>query len=270
MRYGSNTTPLQRWLEGKLVMKLKDKVAIITGAASGIGRATAYRLAGDGAHVVIGDINFDGADKITKEIVESGGMAMALKTDISSEDEVDRMVRRTIDEFGCINILVNNAAFRSETHALFQEMPMSEWESQIGITFMGTLLCCRAVIPHMISQQNGRIVNVTSNAAKAGLQFKSIYSACKAAVAGFSRSIALELATQGITVNCVSPGAINTPHLAMIRAAFPERAKEHSVMIPMGRIGEPEDVANMIAFLTSDDASYITGQEYSVDGGHRM
>ncbi|MFA4836595.1 MAG: 3-oxoacyl-ACP reductase family protein [Dehalococcoidia bacterium] len=254
-------------------MRLKGKVAIVTGAASGIGRATAHAIAREGASVIIADINKEGGEKIAEDIRKSGGKALAVKTDISKQDEVRQMVERAIAQFGRVDILVNNAAFMEMSPRLFHETDVVEWKPEIDTTFIGTLLCCRAVIPHMLKRKSGRIISVASDAGKMvvrGVPPLPVYSGCKAAVAGFSRAIAFELAPEGITVNCVSPGTIKTEPMAKIIAELPGIEQQWLPSIPMGRSGEPEDIANMIVFLASDDAKYITGQDYSVNGGMRM
>jgi len=251
-------------------MRLKDKVAIVTGASSGIGQATAQLMAREGAAIVIADINIEGMEKVAQDIRKSGGRALAIKTDIANNDEVKQTVEKTIAQFGRLDILVNNAAHLTAPTTFLHERDMAQVENEIGITLTGTIRCCRAVIPQMIRQKSGRIISVTSDSGKHGTPRVSIYSACKAGVAGLTRAIAQELATEGITVNCVAPGAILTQNLASSLAVNPEVTKPFLAQIPMGRMGEPEDIAKMIVFLASDDAKYITGQDYSVDGGLRM
>jgi 3-oxoacyl-[acyl-carrier protein] reductase len=251
-------------------MRLKDKVAIITGAASGIGRATAYLMAREGAMVVISDINRQGAEEVARDIKKSGGRALALKTDVASDEEVKQMVDKTIEKFGRVDILVNGAALVPAPVIPLHERDMAQIENELSITLTGTIRCCRAVVPHMLKQMSGRIISLTSAASKTGASRMSIYSAAKAGVAGFSRAVAQEVATKGITVNCVCPGSIKTPAMAQHIIENPKLEKAYLASTPMHRMGEPEDIAAMIVFLASDDAKYITGQEYSVDGGTRM
>jgi len=248
-------------------MRVKGKVAIVTGAATGIGRATACVLAREGASVVVVGHKREGAEKVAADIKKSGGRALAMKTDISKEDEVNQMVDRTIDAFGRVDIMVNNAALTETSFKEFSETVAAEWKPQIDTTFLGTLLCCKAVIPHMLNQRSGRIINVTSDAHRLGQVRESVYSGCKAGIAGFSRAFAKEIARYGITVNCVSPGAIKTEAMARMLAQHPELEKKWLGPLPMRHMGEPEDIANMILFLASDEAKFITGQEYSVNGG---
>ncbi|MDO8472639.1 MAG: glucose 1-dehydrogenase [Dehalococcoidia bacterium] len=251
-------------------MRLNDRVALITGGGGGIGSAIAVALAREGARVVVVGRHKEALEKIAHEIGVSGGLALTRVVDVSQQDQVDRMVKNTVDEFARLDILVNAAAAPIKWRKPFHETVHEDWSEEIAITFIGTLFCCRAVIPQMIKQKSGRIISLTSDSGKTGLANGSLYSACKAAVAGFSKAIALETAKLGITVNCVSPGPIATPRIAKVIAENPEKKKEYMSITPMGRIGEPGEVASLVAYLASDDAAFITGQEYSVDGGRRM
>ncbi len=251
-------------------MRLKDKVAIITGAASGIGRVTAFLMAKEGAKLVVSDINLHAVEEVAEEIVGSGGRALVLKADVGSDTEVAQMVDKTMKEFGRIDILVNCAALVPAPVIPIHERDMKQVQNELNISLTGTIRSCRAVIPHMLQQKSGRIINLTSAAGKNGAPRMSIYSAAKAGVAGFSRAVAQEVAAKGITVNCVCPGPIKTPAMAKHLAENPRMEKAYLDSTPMHRIGEPEDIAAMIIFLASDEAKYITGQEYSVDGGTRM
>ena len=253
-------------------MRLKEKVAIVTGAASGIGYMTAQTMAREGAALALIDVS-DEINKVAEDITNAGYKATAVKADISKESEIRKAVEETLHEFGHIDILVNNATCPIRATAgrkLFHETNREDWEVEIDITLIGTLICCQAVIPHMINNSWGRIINIASVSGKTGQPTVSIYCAAKAGIAGASRAIARELARYNITVNCISPGAIRTPRTANIITNNPEMEKMWASGIPLGRIGEPEDVANMIVFLASDEAKYITGQDYNVDGGHLM
>jgi len=253
-------------------MRLSGKVAIVTGAAQGIGQVTAEVMAREGASVVIGDINEEGAARVAEKINKSGGRALAVKVDVSKEDEVKRTVERTIAEFSRVDILVNNAALMGSERPFksFAETELAEWRREIDVVFIGTLLFCKAVIGHMLKQEYGRIINVSSDAGKHGVPFMPIFSGVKAAVAGFTRALALDVARRGITVNCVSPGPIRTPSLVQAMERFQGVEETWKTITPMGRAGEPEDIARMIVFLASDEGNFITGQDYSVDGGIRM
>ncbi len=253
-------------------MRLKGKVAIVTGAASGIGLAIAQSLAREGARVVITDINAQALENAAGEIAKSGGTALALKTDISKKEEIDNAVEKAIARFGRLDILVNNAAFLGSSYhqKSFADTQLSDWKPEIDVTFIGTLLCCRAVIPPMLKQKSGRIISISSDSGKMGIPKMAIYSACKAGIAGFSRALAQELAPDGITVNCISPGPIETPTVTAILKKSPGQRESWVANVPMHRLGTPDEIGSMVVFLASDEAGYITGQDYSVDGGARM
>jgi NAD(P)-dependent dehydrogenase (short-subunit alcohol dehydrogenase family) len=253
-------------------LRLTEKVAIVTGAASGIGYMTAQTMAREGAALALIDIAEE-IYKVAEDITDAGYKAIAFKADISNESEIRQAVEKTIQDFGRIDILVNNATCpvrESAGRKLFHETSKEDWKVEIDITLIGTLICCQTVIPHMINNNWGRIISIASVSGKTGQPTASIYCAAKAGIAGASRSIAKELAKYNITVNCISPGAIRTPRIAAIVMNNPEIEKMWISGIPLGKIGEPEDIANMIVFLASDEAKYITGQDYNVDGGHLM
>ncbi len=250
--------------------RFTEKVAIITGAASGIGRATTRLLAEDGASIVVADINGEGAQQVAAEITHAGGRAIGIQVDIGSNDTVRHMVETTVARFGRVDIMVNSAARIPVPEGPIEERDLADVENEIGVTLVGVIRCCHAVIPHMIKQNSGRIINVTSDGGRAGSQNQSIYAASKAGVACFSKSIAAELGSKGITVNCVAPGATKTPAMIRYLTENPDREKLFLARVPLRRLGTPEDIAYMIAFLASDEAAYITGQEYSVNGGTRM
>jgi 3-oxoacyl-[acyl-carrier protein] reductase len=254
-------------------MKLEGKVAIVTGASSGIGRATAYALAMEGAGVTVNyRQNRDSAEEVVGDIQKSGGKAIAQQGDISRDDDVNKMVQKTIDEFGRIDILVNNAAISQAFRSSFQDSKEADWRAEIDTTLIGTLFCCRAVFPHLLKQRSGRIICLSSVAALQGRVLRPLYTACKAAIQGLVRALALEVGTLGITVNSVSPGVIMTERIAKFIADRPDLdlEKEYASMNPIQRLGTPDDIAAMIVFLASDEASFITGQNYCVDGGQRM
>ncbi|MFC1919756.1 SDR family NAD(P)-dependent oxidoreductase [Chloroflexota bacterium] len=245
-------------------MKLANRLAIVTGAASGIGRAIALALAREGASVAIADINVDAAQAVANEIRELGAEALAICVDISQQEKVEAMVDRVVKQWSDVNILINNAAFTFVMDKYFHETDPIEWDPHINVTFKGTLYCCRAVIPSMINSGWGRIINITSYSAKTVQSRTALYSACKAAIAGLSRCLASELARYGIRVNCVAPGATRTASLA---GQPQELLDKLSKAIPLRRLAEPEDIASMVLFLASEEADYITGQNLSVDGG---
>jgi NAD(P)-dependent dehydrogenase (short-subunit alcohol dehydrogenase family) len=204
-------------------------------------------------------------------VSDLGTRSLAVKMDISRPAEVNGMVEEAIAEFGKIDIMVNNAAYLgfSFEHKPFIDTAEVEWDMHINVTLKGTLHCCKAVVPCMVDQNWGRIINITSDAAKAmALRGEALYSGCKSAVAAFSRCLAGELARHNILVNCVSPGLTMTPTVVKTR---PKEWQDKVLSsIPLRRAGEPEDIANMVLFLASDEAKYITGQHFSVNGGVLM
>jgi 3-oxoacyl-[acyl-carrier protein] reductase len=245
-------------------MNLQGKTAIVTGASRGIGRATALALASEGANVVVNYASSSGAaDEVVAVIDAMGGAAIALKADVSKPEEVDQLVEATMAKFGTIDVLVNNAGITRDT--LLLRMKLEDWQAVIDLNLTGVFLCTRAVSKIMLKQKSGRIVNITSVAGQMGNAGQANYSAAKAGVIGFTRTVARELASRGITVNAVSPGFIATDMTNDLKA------EPILAMIPLARYGQPEDVAGMIQFLAAAPAaSYITGQVFNVDGGMVM
>lgn len=247
-----------------MTKQLEGKVAIVTGASRGIGKATALALAAQGAAVVVNYASSSGAaDAVVAEITAMGGQAIAVKADVSQEAAVEAMVAQTIAQFGRIDVLVNNAGITRDT--LLLRMKLEDWQAVIDLNLTGVFLCTRAVSKVMLKQKSGRIINITSVAGQMGNPGQSNYSAAKAGVIGFTRTVARELASRGITVNAVAPGFIATDMTDGL-AAEPILA-----MIPLNRYGQPEDIAGMIEFLAATPAAgYITGQVFNVDGGMVM
>jgi 3-oxoacyl-[acyl-carrier protein] reductase len=247
-----------------MTKQLEGKVAIVTGASRGIGKATALTLATEGAAVVVNYASSSGAaDAVVAEITGMGGQAIALQADVSQEAAVEAMVAQTIAQFGRIDVLVNNAGITRDT--LLLRMKLEDWQAVIDLNLTGVFLCTRAVSKVMLKQKSGRIINITSVAGQMGNPGQSNYSAAKAGVIGFTRTVARELASRGITVNAVAPGFIATDMTDGL-AAEPILA-----MIPLNRYGQPEDIAGMIQFLAATPAAgYITGQVFNVDGGMVM
>lgn len=256
-------------------MRFEDKVVIVTGSSRGIGKAIAIAFAKEGADLVltarsvtesVDRFRLPGTITATAEEVRAlGRRALAAKADVSVPGEVDRMARKAVQEFGRIDILVNCAAFTNVTPTLFHEMTPEECDAQIGTTFKGVLNCCRAIVPQMIKQGGGRIINITTAGAKIPSPFLSIYTSCKAAVAHFSRCLAREVSGHGILVNCVAPGVVRTDALVPI---FTQEGLDQMIATqPIARCGEPEELAHAVLFLASDQASYVTGQHLCVDGG---
>ena len=247
-----------------MAQNLQGKVAIVTGASRGIGRATAIALAAEGASVVVNYASSSGAaDDVVTHITQAGGTAIALAANVGNSDEVDALIRATMEKFGRIDVLVNNAGITRDT--LLLRMKLEDWQAVVDINLTGVFLCTRAVSKVMLKQKSGRIVNITSVAGQMGNAGQANYSAAKAGVIGFTKTVARELASRAITVNAVAPGFIATDMTNDLNA------EPILKMIPLARYGQPEEVAGMIRFLTSDPAAaYITGQVFNVDGGMVM
>ncbi len=246
-------------------MKLTGKVALVTGAAQGIGRAIALLLAQYGADIVVSDINFEKAEATAKEISAIGPKAMAVKVDVSNLTDVERMVEGILEKLAKIDILVNNAGITRDKLVL--RMTEEDWDAVLGVNLKGTFNCTKAVLRHMAKQRSGKIVNIASVVGEMGNAGQANYSASKAGVIGLTKTIAREYAQRGINVNASAPGYIETP----MTEALPEKAKEElKKLIPMERLGRPEDVAEAVLFLVSEESSYITGQVLNVNGGIYM
>lgn len=247
------------------LQKLKDSVALVTGASRGIGRAIALAFASEGAKVVVNYArNPQAAESVVKEITDAGGEAIALQADVSKAEDVDALVSQTQEKFGKIDILVNNAGITRDT--LLIRMKPEDWQAVIDLNLTGVFLCTRAVSKLMLKQKRGRIINITSVAGQMGNPGQANYSAAKAGVIGFTKTIAKELASRGVTVNAVAPGFIETDMTSDLK-----NTEEILKFIPLSRYGKPEEVAGMVRFLAADPAAaYITGQVFNVDGGMVM
>ncbi|MBW4542401.1 MAG: 3-oxoacyl-[acyl-carrier-protein] reductase [Myxacorys chilensis ATA2-1-KO14] len=246
------------------LQQLQGKVAIVTGASRGIGRATALALAAEGAQVVVNYASSSGAaESVVEEITAMGGQAIAIAADVSKADQVDALINTTMEKWGRIDVLVNNAGITRDT--LLLRMKPEEWQAVIDLNLTGVFLCTKAVSKIMLKQRSGRIVNITSVAGQMGNAGQANYSAAKAGVIGFTKTVARELASRGITVNAVAPGFISTDMTADLKA------EGILNLIPLNRYGQPEEVAGMIQFLAAAPAAgYITGQVLNVDGGMVM
>ena len=246
--------------------RFDGKSAIVTGASRGIGREIALLLAKEGARVAV---NYSGskekADDVVKLITESGGEAFAIQADVSDADGVKNMVDKTLEMFGSIDILVNNAGITRDN--LLMRMKEDEWDDVININLKGVFLCTKGVTRQMMRQRAGRIVNVASIVGVSGNPGQANYVAAKAGVIGFTKTAAKELASRNINVNAVAPGFITTD---MTDALSEEVKNQMLSVIPLGKLGRPEDVARTVLFLLSEDAVYITGQTIHVDGGMVM
>lgn len=246
-------------------MILEDKVAIVTGAAQGIGRAIGLLLAKEGAHIVVSDINLAKAQETAQEIEALGRKALPIQVNVASLEDVEKMVTAVMERFGRIDILVNNAGITRDRMIL--RMTEEEWDAVLNVNLKGTFNCTKAVVRHMAKQKSGKIVNIASVVGEMGNAGQGNYAASKAGVIGFTKSMAREFAQRGININAVAPGFIETA----MTDAIPEAAKEEwKKWIPMQRIGRPEDVAQAVLFLVSEASSYITGQVLNVNGGIYM
>ncbi|MEH2011422.1 3-oxoacyl-[acyl-carrier-protein] reductase [Nostoc sp.] len=244
---------------------LQDKVAIVTGASRGIGRAIAIELATQGAIAIVNYTSSSAAaEAVVTEITDAGGEAIAIQADVSKIEQVDALVNAVIEKFSRVDILVNNAGITRDT--LLLRLKPEDWQAVIDLNLTGVFLCTRTVSKIMLKQRSGRIINITSVAGQIGNPGQSNYSAAKAGVIGFTKSVAKELATRGITVNAVAPGFITTDMTSNLN-----NSEDILKYIPLGRFGQPEEVAGMVRFLAADPAAaYITGQVFNVDGGMVM
>jgi NAD(P)-dependent dehydrogenase (short-subunit alcohol dehydrogenase family) len=250
-------------------MDLTGKVAIVTGASSGIGHATALALANCGAAVAVNyHRNEIGAELLRKQIVANGGKAVAIQADVTVASDVESLVKRTVEEFGTVDILVNNAGSLIERLRLL-EMSEERWDQVVDLNLKSAFLCCKAVASLMMERKTGAIINLSSIAGRNGGALGSLhYSSAKGGLISFTKGLAKELAPFGIRVNAVSPGVIDTPYHEQFSS--PEMMKNYVNAIPLGRVGNSDDVAKVIAFLASDAASYLVGETIEVNGGMYM
>ena len=244
---------------------LQGSVALVTGASRGIGRAIAQALAAEGAQVVVNYARSStAAEELVGQITADGGSAMALQADVSKADQVDTLIGTLLEKFGRLDILVNNAGITRDT--LLLRMKPEDWQAVIDLNLTGVFLCTRAVAKTMLKQRAGRIINIASVAGQMGNPGQANYSAAKAGVIGFTKTVAKEMAPRGVTVNAVAPGFIETDMTSEL-----PNTDDILKFIPLGRFGKPEDIAGMVRFLAADPAAaYITGQVFNVDGGMVM
>jgi 3-oxoacyl-[acyl-carrier protein] reductase len=246
-------------------MELAGKVALVTGAAQGIGKAIALMLATHGADIIAADINLEQAETTAKEAEALGRGAIAIKVDVTRLDDVERMVASAVGRFGKIDILINNAGIARDKLVL--RMTEEDWDVVLNVNLKGTFNCTKAVIRYMSKQRGGKIVNIASVVGEMGNAGQANYSASKAGVIGLTKTIAREFAQRGINVNAIAPGYIQTA----MTESLPDKAKEElKRLIPVERLGQPEDVAHAVLFLVSEASSYITGHILNVNGGMYM
>jgi len=246
-------------------MKLEGRVALVTGASQGIGHACALALAREGASVAVAARNQAKLDELASQIAASGGKAAAFVMDVADEEQVKAGIKSALAQFGKIDILVNNAGITRDQ--LVMRMKRADWDSVLNANLTSAYLCIQNVIPSMLKQRWGRIINIASIFGQMGQAGQANYSASKAGLIGLTMAIAREVASRSITCNAVAPGFIETNMTAALSAEFKENAVK---MIPLGRVGKSEDVASAICFLASEEASYITGHVLNVNGGMLM
>ena len=245
------------------VSRLSDRVAVITGAGSGIGLAAARRLATEGARVVCADIDPDAANAAAKDV---GGLAV--RADVSAKDDVERLYATAHDSYGRIDVALHNAGISPPEDDSILTTGLDAWRRVQEVNLTSVYLCCQAVLPYMQRAHRGSIINVASFVAVMGSATSQIsYTASKGGVLAMTRELGVQFAREGIRVNALCPGPVNTPLLAELFAADPERAARRLVHVPMGRFAEAEEIAGAIAFLASDDSSFVTASEFLVDGG---
>ena len=250
-------------------MKFDGKAAVVTGASRGIGRAIAVQLAREGAQVVINyHMNKEAADEVIQTINDAGGQAAAFQADVGEFDQAEKLIKFAIQQFDDLHILVNNAGITRD--GLIMMMPEEDWDRVIQTNLKSAFNCSKVAVRHMMRRRYGRIINITSVSGQMGNAGQTNYSASKAGQIGFTKALAREVARRNITVNAIAPGFIETDIWASVPDPIQEHLDKMQELIPLNRVGQPEDIAKAVCFLASDDAAYITGHVLTVDGGLGM
>jgi 3-oxoacyl-[acyl-carrier protein] reductase len=250
-------------------MKLDGKTAVVTGASRGIGRAVAKELAQQGTRVVINyHSNEDAAQEVAQGIIDSGGEALVFQADVGEYAQAEALIKFAIAQYEDLHILVNNAGITRD--GLIMLMSEADWDQVLETNLKSTFNCSKVAVRHMMRRRSGRIINITSVSGITGNAGQTNYSASKSGQIGFTKALAREVASRNITVNAIAPGFIETDIWASVPEPIMENIKQMQEMIPLGRVGQPEDIAKAVAFLASDDAAYITGHVLTVDGGITM
>lgn len=246
--------------------RLQDKVALVTGAGSGIGRGCALALANEGAKIVVSDIVVPGGEETVEMIKKAGGNAIFVKTDVSRAADAEAMVKKAVDTYGRLDCAHNNAGIGSSLHKT-ADLPEADWDRMIAINLKGVWLCMKYELQQMLKQRKGTIVNTASVLGLVGLSNRADYTAAKHGVAGLTKVAALDYATDGIRVNAICPGMVLTPLVAGIFKKDPKAAEMANTMEPMGRVGTVEEIAESVVWLLSDASSFVTGHIMAIDGG---
>lgn len=249
-------------------MKLDQRVAVITGAGSGIGQAMALQFAREGAHILAADVNEEAARATAERVVAEGGACEAMRVDVIQPDQVQAMIERAREVYGRIDILCNNAGIGSTTDVI--DCEPDDWDRVMTVNVKSVYLGCKYVLPHMIAQGGGVIVNTASVAGMVGIVKRASYSASKGAVIALTRQVAIDFVEHGIRVNCVCPGTVDSPWVGRLLGEAPDPVAARQALVarqPMGRLGTPEEVAAAALYLASDDAAFITGTGLVIDGG---